>query len=425
MLGPVPVIDVGWAEPDVSIPAMGFRGLLDAASIDLQAARDRDPMGYYAGLPMTTHSSLLADTSNVVRTNGAATGGAASRSGAAHGSIKASVATVELVIGPSAAPLLKKPPVLTEEQRRRLEEALARSHRPGPPLPVEPGSDPEAAVPSEPATEARAPGAEAEAIPRLAPENFQIFRNEDLGEGAPAEYTSLVNEPSVAQNGEVVFYTGNWYGALSTDGGRSFGFIDPFTGPFPPVNNGFCCDQVTLYDPSHNAIFWLQQYIEDSTSGTQRINVDVGADGSFDCHYDFTPQNLGEPPGRSYDFPDLVLGANYLYHTSNIGSFGSPFVTRAMISRYPLEQIATCGSLQQYFYFVTTDRVSMRPTHGAGTTMYWGAHNSTSSMRIYSWDEGSVTISWDDRTVGTWANGGGTCPVPTARIGAAGRTGES
>jgi hypothetical protein len=181
------------------------------------------------------------------------------------------------------------------------------------------------------------------------------------------------------------------------------------------VNSGFCCDQVTLYDPSHNAIFWLQQYIEDTTTGTQRINVDMGADGSFDCAYDFTPQDLGEPPGRSYDFPDLVLGANYLYHTSNIGSIGSPFVTEAMISRYPLDSIAACTIPLNYGFLLLTDYLSLRPTHGAGTTMYWGTHISTSSLRIYRWDEGSGTIYWDDRSITTWADGGGTCAGPDGR----------
>jgi hypothetical protein len=34
--------------------------------------------------------------------------------------------------------------------------------------------------------------------------------------------------------------------------------------------------------------------------------------------------------------------------------------------------------------------------------MYWASHNSTSSERIYRWDEGSGTIFWDDVAISTW-----------------------
>jgi hypothetical protein len=50
-------------------------------------------------------------------------------------------------------------------------------------------------------------------------------------------------------NGNVVFYTGNWYAALSSDGGNTFQYVDPFTAFPDPPNMGFCCDQVVQYIP--------------------------------------------------------------------------------------------------------------------------------------------------------------------------------
>ena len=60
-----------------------------------------------------------------------------------------------------------------------------------------------------------------------APDDFTIFQNNTLAPGSSSE----VNEPSVAQADNVVFYTGNWYAAVSTDHGVNFNFIDPTTAP--------------------------------------------------------------------------------------------------------------------------------------------------------------------------------------------------
>ena len=304
-------------------------------------------------------------------------------------------------------------PQLSPEQLARVEKALEQTHRPGPPLPVDPTINPKSVAPTSPPTEPQIPSEE-ENIPPMSLD-FKFFRNQDLGSGAPSGFTSVVNEPSVGNRGNMVFQSGNWYGALSTDSGQTFSFVNPFTGPFAPVNNGFCCDQIVIYDPSRDTLFYLQQYIQDGNSGTQRINVDRGADGTFDCAYDITPQLLGLPNGRWLDFPDLVLGSNFLYHTSNVFSTLSPFpFTNAMIARYPLDQITACGTVN-FNFFTVTDRDSFRATHGAGSTIYWGAHNSTSSIRIYRWAENSSTIFFDDRTISPWNNATRTCPGPDGK----------
>jgi hypothetical protein len=70
---------------------------------------------------------------------------------------------------------------------------------------------------------------------------------------------SNVGEPSAAFNADVAFYTGNWYAAMSSDGGRTFSFIDPaaaFAASDPPDSH-FCCDQVVNYIPSIDTFVWL------------------------------------------------------------------------------------------------------------------------------------------------------------------------
>ena len=57
---------------------------------------------------------------------------------------------------------------------------------------------------------------------------------------------------SVSNNGSTVFYTGNWYAAHSNDSGGTWTYINPNTA-FPADDNGFCCDQNTIYDPVNNS----------------------------------------------------------------------------------------------------------------------------------------------------------------------------
>src|SRR5437588_788997 len=70
---------------------------------------------------------------------------------------------------------------------------------------------------------------------RAATDDLTLVRNTELAGPGQQQLASNVGEPSVAINGDVVMYTGNWYAARSIDGGRTFEFIDPFTAfPDPP-----------------------------------------------------------------------------------------------------------------------------------------------------------------------------------------------
>lgn len=71
------------------------------------------------------------------------------------GSEKAQETTVQGVIekGGAKPEGFDQPHKLTPEERKRLEEALEKTHLPGPPLPVEPGAPSEGFSPSGPPTE--------------------------------------------------------------------------------------------------------------------------------------------------------------------------------------------------------------------------------------------------------------------------------
>lgn len=243
---------------------------------------------------------------------------------------------------------------------------------------------------------------------------IHLARTGSPSAAAPGGFSSVVNEPSVVAVGERVFSTGNWYAAASDDGGATFSFVDPFQGPFPPANNGFCCDQLVAYDAPTDTLIWLQQYIQDGTSGTQRFNIDQGADGTFECFYDFTPQDAAFGPGNWADYPDLTTGGGFLYHSTNVflnmGGFSG-----AVVTRWDLAAMSTCGTPTVDVFKNTQGFGSFKLTRGAAGTMYFVSHISTASMRIWSWPTADAAPSSVDRAVTFWSNATRLCAGPDNR----------
>jgi len=318
------------------------------------------------------------------------------------------------------ANLLPEPPQLSPEEQQRLEQAVERTHLPGPkPSPSKDAAAKfDAAGPSVPATsEAASPANGAMAAAPLAPGTFTFFKNVDLGAGAPSGYTSVVGEPSVGNNGAAVFQTGNWYAALSTDNGATFGFVNPFT-IFPSVNGGFCCDQSVLYDRSRDLLFWLMLYLPDANTNTLRLAIAKGgsalASGSW-YYYDLTPQMVGLPAGRWFDYPQLTLSNNYLYVTANVFTTSGNSWTNTVIIRLPLDTLSAHTALT-VDYYVTSDHFNFTATQGATTRIYWGSQSLTSwQIRLYQWDEGSPTVSWTDVAILSYPLSTPSCPGPDGR----------
>src|SRR5574337_1983630 len=240
--------------------------------------------------------------------------------------------------------LLPEPPQLSPEERQRLEQAVEETHLPGPRS--SPSKDAAAKLdavgPSVPATgEAASPAKRAMDAAPLTPGTFTLFQNVDLGAGAPSGYTSVVGEPRVGNNGTAVFQTGNWYAALSTDNGATFSFVNPFT-TFPSVNGGFCCDQSVLYNQSRDLLFWLMLYRHDTNTNTLRLAIAKGqsalSSGTW-YYYDLTPQMVGLPTGRWFDYPHLALSNNYLYVTANVFTISGSW-TNSVIIRLPLDTLS-------------------------------------------------------------------------------------
>jgi hypothetical protein len=332
--------------------------------------------------------------------------------------------------------LLAEPPKLTPELRAMVEKACDEELHRGRPLPVT--GSPELAVPT------TAPTAPASRLGQArAPGDMQYFVNSAVTPAGAS--TSVVAEPSVGNNGKLVFQSGNWYAAISTDHGSTWSHVDPATS-FPSVNGGFCCDQIVIYEPSRDIMIWLLQYSRDADDNTHRFAIAKGVSDLENlawCLYDFSPTDVGIPLGYWFDFPDLVVGNNSLYWTTNVfttdtfcsggQSDGNSCTTDAdcggfpcklqyltsLIARLPLTEMSECtgfgfGYWNQLGFDPDDRRSSWRVCHGTSSVAYWAAHNTTSSIRIFRWEEGAGSITWDDvaHDPFDWNDANMTCPGP-------------
>ncbi len=245
-----------------------------------------------------------------------------------------------------------------------------------------------------------------------APDDLLIAQQTELDSAADNGAASQVCEPSVAANEDIVIYTGNWFAAVSLDAGRTFQYIDPATAFPEPPGMSFCCDQSAHYIPQIDTFVWLLQYMVDSTGkNIQRLAFATTEDvrqGDW-WTMDIASGNLGMPD-LFLDFPDLAVGRNMLYMSTNAfrraeGIFGGYEWDRSIILRLPLSGIRRGDVSGQV---VTSDQnFNFRMAQHCGTRAYWATHQSTSSLRVYTWEEDEADAAYFDVPVATWRGGNG------------------
>jgi hypothetical protein len=205
----------------------------------------------------------------------------------------------------------------------------------------------------------------------------------------------------VARNGDVIFATGNWFAALSGDGGATFRSIDPYTF-FPPAAGGFCCDQSVIYAPSVDLFLWVLQYSEDSSGeNLQRLAVATTAEvlqGSWST-VDIASTDVAGF-GDSLDFPDLAVGSNSLYLTTEVFDSSGNFKESAIL-RLSLAALAGSGPVGWDLWTSAAD-FAPRSAQDCGTRYFAASTSTTGSLRVFWADEGSPTLHHSDVAVGTF-----------------------
>jgi hypothetical protein len=247
---------------------------------------------------------------------------------------------------------------------------------------------------------------------RATTDDLTLVTNTELTQPGQKQLAASVDEPSVAaaSGGTVVMYTGNWYAARSADGGQTFQYIDPFTSFPDPPNLAFCCDQVVNYIASIDTFVWLLQYgpkAGPQADNVQRLAFAKSADvvaGRWSL-FDITTDSLGVA-GQFMDFPDLAVGANSLYVTTNLFTPDGQGSGAAVV-RIPIASIDSGSVTAQSFLSPDPSLNSFRVAQNCGTTAFFAAHTDTSTLRVWAWDESQGTPTPTDVGIAPWIGGQG------------------
>jgi hypothetical protein len=222
---------------------------------------------------------------------------------------------------------------------------------------------------------------------------------------SPIQYRSTVSEPSVANNGPNVFYTGNWFAARSADYGSTWKYVNPLQG-MPD----FCCDQDVIYDKNYKIFIWFRQGIKD-VNGENRFILSISKDAQTWTSYSIHPKVVNKNWKNSWwDYPHLALSNNKLYITSNMFDKNNHFV-RSVITQWDLKQLSS-GSTVNFQYYYETNQFNYTPVQGATNTMYWAVHNTNAQMKLYKWIESTNTINIAYRNTPAFTWGSMSCPGP-------------
>ncbi len=219
--------------------------------------------------------------------------------------------------------------------------------------------------------------------------------------------SSSIAEPSGgATGGDVVFMSGNWFAAYSTDGGNSFKRLDP-TSIFPNDAIGFCCDQIVQYVPGIDSFIWLLQGGNGyRLASASRADV-VSSGGTAWTYWNLPPDLFGQPTGTGVDYPDLSVGNNSLYLSWDVGvPCPSGCHGGFQVSRTSLAGIQAGGTIT-IDYTSPPDSSMAWGSHLMQNTLdeiFWAGHNSNSQLRVFSLQEGSNTYFWRDVGISSWAN---------------------
>ena len=230
-----------------------------------------------------------------------------------------------------------------------------------------------------------------------------FYKNISLTDANIGGGTSTVGEPNVANNGDNIFYTGNWYATRSYDGGGSWSAVNPYT-TLPNVDGGFCCDQTLIYEHSRDILVWVLQYIEENGRNTLRVAISPGAAMNNWYWWDFQPAAVNADwDGEWFDYNHVATSNNFLYVGTNAFTVSTPSrFARSVILRFPLDALAN-GSNLDYRSYSTTTYGSLRFVQGARDVMYFASHSSTSQMRVFKWPEATNSVSTFDVNVSLWS----------------------
>ncbi len=221
----------------------------------------------------------------------------------------------------------------------------------------------------------------------------------EIGAATPSAHL-FVPEPSVAENGQTIMTTGNFWMSLSKDGGSTFTTVNPTT-IFPEDYGGFCCDQVLTYVPRYDLFVWLLQY--GSSGGRNAIRIAVqttdvvrSSNGTAWTYWDFTNNTFAAT--GALDYNDMSFGDTFLYWSSSVGGGANRYVVRV-----PLQELRAMGTVNFQFTASTSAFWSHVSQNGSGG-VFWAGHVNNSTLKVYSMFDADGFYSWRDVPINSWPN---------------------
>jgi hypothetical protein len=201
----------------------------------------------------------------------------------------------------------------------------------------------------------------------------------------PNTVRAMKNEPSVANNGQIIFYTANDFQAYSPNGGAGWGFSDPKQ-DFP----AYCCDQDVIYDPIHN-VFILTLQGEENSAGENVIRIQLSRDLFNWMTYDIKPTDISSVwRNQNFDYPQLAISNNFIYITADIYRQNTPQdnYSQSIIMRLDTNSLLAgrLGTIQISY----DNKGTITPVQGAKDNMYFATISAAIPpqwLRIYLWPE--------------------------------------
>lgn len=228
-----------------------------------------------------------------------------------------------------------------------------------------------------------------------------FFEEYDEDDNASPSAHATLPEPSVAENGQTIMTTGNFWMSLSEDGGQTFATVNPTT-IFPEDYGGFCCDQVLQYVPRYDLFVWLLQYR--SSDGTNAIRIAVqdtqgvrNSDGTAWTYWDFV--NTTFASSGVLDYNDMSFGDQFLYWTSSVDGGANRYVIRV-----PLSQLQARGTVT-FGYTGSTAAYWSHVTQNGRDGVYWAGHVDNSTLKVYSMMDADDFYSWREVPINSWPSG--------------------
>lgn len=206
---------------------------------------------------------------------------------------------------------------------------------------------------------------------------------------------TLVSEPTIAKHGQTLIFLNNYYGARSTDNGKSWKLFNMDA----DKNMEICCDQRLLYDKKHNIFVWYAQGEINNFTNINKNRIGISRDGYTWIMYYFEPKDIRpELKNTFFDFPYLVAGNDYLYLLTTVGSKNHlhGIVLRIALNglsscdptSISADELRNCGAKFDYYY--SLKKPNFAPIVPVDDTFYWAAHISNNKVRLYEWNENST-----------------------------------